>query len=304
MGPGPGGDGGRAEGRAAVTDLRSVLTLFFDLFDREIVALILALPRVYAFLSSSGLLAGTAVPRPARVAITLALAIVPAGINLAYVDQFDRQPATLAIFTAKETALGFVLGYMVGWLFWAVQAAGALIDNQRGSSMASTVDPLQGHETSLLGIAFSQVFITYVFITGGALPIIGLLYRSFVIWPAPRGLPVITDEFAKLALGVMDEAVRFVVVTAGPIVAIMFLAEFALAMVSRFAPQIQVFILAMPIKSALAMFVLVFYFSSLLPYAASQEALFGRYVHRLYTMMSDVGGYPPPPPLSSPGGTP
>ena len=32
----------------------------------------------------------------------------------------------------------------------------------------------------------------------------------------------------------------------------MFLAEFALAMISRFAPQIQVFILAMPIKSALA----------------------------------------------------
>ena len=38
----------------------------------------------------------------------------------------------------------------------------------------------------------------------------------------------------------------------------MFLAEFALAMVSRFAPQIQVFILAMPIKSILAIFVLIF----------------------------------------------
>lgn len=275
-----------------MSDLGEVLRAFFNLFDREIVALILSLPRCYAFLSSSGLLTASTAPRPARVAAVLALAIVPAGINLAHVDQFDRQIGTLALYTLKETALGLVLGYLVGWLFWAVQAAGALIDNQRGAAMASSIDPLQGHETSLLGIAFSQVFITYVFITGGALPIIGLLYRSFAVWPATAALPVVTEAFPQLILGVMDDAVRFALVVGGPIVAIMFLAEFALAMVSRFAPQIQVFILAMPIKSALAMFILVFYFSVLLPFAAGQASAFERYVASLYNLMLAAGHAP------------
>jgi type III secretion protein T len=47
----------------------------------------------------------------------------------------------------------------------------------------------------------------------------------------------------------------------------MFLAELGLALVSRFAPQLQVFFLAMPIKSALALLVLVLYMSTLFEYA-------------------------------------
>ena len=47
----------------------------------------------------------------------------------------------------------------------------------------------------------------------------------------------------------------------------MFLAEMGLALVSRFVPQLQVFFLAMPIKSALAFLVLVLYFSTILDYS-------------------------------------
>lgn len=275
-----------------MTDLRDTLQLFLRLFDREFTALILTLPRVYAFMASSGLLVSTAVPRPARVAVILALSVVPAGINLQHVDGFDRQLTSYATYLVKETAVGFVLGSLVGWVFWGVQSAGALIDNQRGSSMASSIDPLQGQESSTLGIAFSQVFLTYLYVAGAVLPIVGLLYRSFALWPAPSALPILTDRFPALMLGAFDHAIEFVVVMAGPVVAVMFLAEFALAMVSRFAPQIQVFVLAMPIKSGLAMFILIFYFATLLPYAAGQTSLFARYVATLDGLMRASGMRP------------
>jgi type III secretion protein T len=54
-------------------------------------------------------------------------------------------------------------------------------------------------------------------------------------------------------------------------------------MVSRFAPQIQVFILAMPIKSLLAIFMLIFYFATLLPFTVKQDSQFAAYVDRLYS---------------------
>ena len=47
----------------------------------------------------------------------------------------------------------------------------------------------------------------------------------------------------------------------------MFLAEVGLALVSRFVPSLQVFFLAMPIKSALAFLVLVMYTQTLFTYA-------------------------------------
>lgn len=273
-----------------MNELGKVISLYYGLFDRPIIALLLTLPRLYAFLSTSQLLASTAVPRLARVAAVLMLAVIAVPINLAHVDAFDRTIPSFAIFFAKEYAIGFVLGYVVGWIFWAVQSAGALIDNQRGAAIAASIDPLQGHETSPLGILFSQAFLTYVFISGAALPILGLIYQSYTLWPATLGMPVITDQFPALVLNVADTAMRIVVIIAAPIVGIMFLAEFALAMVSRFAPQVQVFILAMPIKSLLAILILVFFFWRLLPYATDQLGLFDPFMQRFYEMMRFVSG--------------
>jgi type III secretion protein T len=152
-----------------------------------------------------------------------------------------------------------------------VQAAGTLIDNQRGAAIASSIDPLQGHEAAPLGLLFSQAFITYFFSIGGFLIITMLLYRSYVIWPITEMIPIGTPEFPRLILGVLDLGMKLAFILAAPIIAIMFIAEFALAMVSRFAPQVQVFILAMPIKSALAMIVLLFYMPLMFSFAIDQH---------------------------------
>lgn len=287
-----------------MNDVREVLLLYYNMFDREVTALLLTLPRIYAFMATSQLLAPTAVPRLARTAAILTLAIVAVPINLVHVDSFDRTLPSYALYFLKEYAIGFVLGYIVGWVFWAVQSAGAFIDNQRGAAIAASIDPLQGHETSPIGILFGQAFLTYIFITGAILPILGLLYQSFVLWPATNGVPILAQAFPQLVLQIADNAMRIVVIIAGPIVAVMFLAEFALAMVSRFAPQVQVFILAMPIKSALAIFILIFYFSRLLPYAADQLSVFEPYMLRFYDVMRFSQDLPLPSPLPSPGGAP
>lgn len=273
-----------------MSNIQEIIKLFLGLYDREVMAMLLTLPRIYAFMATSQLIAQTAVPRMARTAIILTLAMVAAPINYAHIGSFDRTIPSYALFFIKETAIGFILGYIVGWVFWAVQSAGALIDNQRGAAIAASIDPLQGHETSPLGILFSQAFVTYVFSSGAVLPIFGLLYHSFALWPATNGIPILTDEFPELALAIADQAMRIVIVIAGPIVAIMFLAEFALAIVSRFAPQVQVFILAMPIKSALAIFILIFYFSRLLPYATDQLQVFEPYMNRFYEVMRFSSG--------------
>ena len=56
-------------------------------------------------------------------------------------------------------------------------------------------------------------------------------------------------------LEMFDRLMRMVIVLSAPLIVAMFLAEFALALVSRFAPQLQVFFLAMPIKSGVNRFV-------------------------------------------------
>ena len=209
-------------------------------------------------------------------------------VNLANADTIDRTLGTVAYFFAKEFAIGFVFGYMIGWIFWMITAVGDLIDNQRGAAIAASIDPLQGTETSPLGNLFSQAFVTYFFSIGGMLIILQVLYTSYNLWPVTEALPILSSEFPALILRIFDHAMRMMFVLAAPVVAIMFLSEFALAMVSRFAPQIQVFILAMPIKSGVAIAILVFYSSLLFPYAADQRSFFETWTDTLYDIL-EVG---------------
>ncbi|QOZ76313.1 EscT/YscT/HrcT family type III secretion system export apparatus protein [Bradyrhizobium sp. CCBAU 53351] len=257
----------------------------FRLYTDYFLALLLSLPRLYAFLSASQLLNSAAVPMMPRTATILSLALIAAPINLDYAMSFDHSAAALALYFAKEYAVGFLAGYVVGWMFWAIQAAGGLIDSQRGAAVASAIDPLQGEETSLLGTLLSQAFLTYVLSTGAFLLVLGVVFKSYAIWPATKAIPIASDLFPGMALGLVDVAMRMAFVTAAPVLAVMFLAEFALAIVSRFSPQVQVFVLAMPIKSVLAILVLVFYAPTLMPFVERQFASFERNVGQMYGLL-------------------
>lgn len=266
------------------TVLPSVLAIFREL-EGYMLAFLLALPRAYAFVSASQLLAPTAVPRLARNVSILVITLPITPLMLPFTDLFVGEVGLFIAFFAKEFVLGFLMGYLVFWLFWAVQAAGTLIDNQRGAAIASSIDPMQGHEAAPLGLLFSQAFITYFFSVGGFLMITMLLYRSYVVWPIIEMIPISIAAFPELILAVLDTGMRMAFILAAPIVAIMFLAEFALAMVSRFAPQVQVFILAMPIKSALAILVLIFYIPLMMTFSVEQSSGITMFFDEFYELM-------------------
>lgn len=240
------------------------------LFDTEIIALLMSLTRIYAFFTGSQLLNSNIISGMPRNVVVIALAMLVAPLQLEQAAAIDKAAFTLALHVFKEAAIGFLLGHVVGWIFWVVTAAGALIDNQRGSNMGSSVDPVQGEESTELGNLFAQAFMTYVMVSGAFLPLLGLLYQSYALWPAGRAFPVPGPDFPRQMLLLLDHAMQAAITLAAPLVALMFAVEFAMAMVARFAPQIQVFVLAMPVKSGLALLVLNLYFSAMLPFASGQ----------------------------------
>ena len=268
----------------------SAPVLLFEAFGGLLIALVVTLPRMAAFLSSSQLLTSSSAPRLARMGVVLILALAAAPIQMAHVDAIPREPFAFAALFAKEWLVGFLLGYGVGWLFWSIQAAGGLIDNQRGAAIAASIDPLQGHESSPLGNLFSQGFITYFFASGGFLMLTGLFMQSYVLWPVTNAIPLPSPDLPRTALAILDHGMRLALVLAAPVLVVMFLSEFALALVSRFAPQVQVFILAMPIKSGLAIFMLIFYFHTLFDVTIREAGWIEGYFTDFYTILTPAPG--------------
>ena len=171
------------------------------------------------------------------------------------------------LIVAKEAFVGMTMGFIVALPFWIFEAAGFVIDNQRGASLGSTLNPGTGNESSPMGILFNQAFMVFFMISGGWFLLVTLIVNSFQVWSIWTWWPALRPSSAPLMLDLLDTLMRMTLLYAAPAVVAMFLAEVGLALVSRFAPQLQVFFLAMPIKSALALLVLILYMKVLFGYA-------------------------------------
>jgi type III secretion protein T len=203
-----------------------------------------------------------ALPTSVRASITAGLAICLLPVvgmgNMLALAQLEAMP--LAALLAKEVALGFGLGLVGSAGFWAVRAAGSIIENQAGLSAATTIDPLAGEEDSLIGGFLVQVLSIIFLASGGFLVLLGALYESFSVWPvmdlAPRIDPMIWLNAGVQVIRWMSEMALRV---AAPFVLLMLMVEVGMGFLGRYAPQFNVFFLALPVKAAVLLVLLFVY---------------------------------------------
>jgi type III secretion protein T len=177
---------------------------------------------------------------------------------------------------AKEVVLGILLGFLASKVFWLAMSVGFFIDNQRGASMAAIDDAATGEQTSPFGLFLEQTM-TVLFYSGGGLTLfLGAIFESYVVWPIATFYPTFTDMFPGFVLGMADDLMRLVVVYSAPVIIAVFIAEFGLGLMNRFAPQLNVFVLAMPVKSLVAMIVLVVYLPFLLRHLGADFRMMSR----------------------------
>ncbi len=164
-----------------------------------------------------------------------------------------------ALAAAREAFLGFMIGFFAAVPFWIAENVGNLIDNQRGATMGEVFSPLSGAQVSTTGIFFSQIVSTLFFVGGAVFLLLGALYKSYAIWPVFADFPSPASDAPLQTLATVDSMIRSTVVISAPVIIIMFLATLGLGLVNRTAPQLNVFFLSMPIKSALGVAMLVIY---------------------------------------------
>ncbi len=222
----------------------------------------LAMPRLVGAMTAlsflgSGVLGGAL----ARNGIAAALALPLYPVVLAQIDAAGLTGLTFAAAAAKEFLLGLVIGMVVMVVFWCVQAVGNLIDNQRGATMASSMDPFVGEQSSPFGLFLTQSMVAVFFLTGLFEVFLAGIYRSYAMWPATSFWPALDRGVVDFFVAQFVLVSEMAVLVGGPVVVAMFLAELGLGFVSRFAPQLNVFFLSMPVKSGIACLMVLLFWS-------------------------------------------
>lgn len=229
-------------------------------YHRFIIAWALASVRMAAAFLVCPALSDSMIPGTARRVVVLSFGLLVTPLVLRVLPPVEQLSAgQLLPFVLKETMIGFFLGFFAAIPFWVAENVGNLIDNQRGATMGEVYSPLSGAQVSTLGIFFTQIVSTLFFVSEAVLLLLAAVYHSYSVWPVFASWPTFSPDAPLQMLGTLDGMLRLTVVISAPIVILMFLATVGLGFVNRTAPQLNVFFLSMPIKSALGIAMLVIY---------------------------------------------
>ena len=228
-------------------------------FHRYILAAVLAMARIGGAFAVCPALSESMIPGVARRAAVLGMAILAVPAVMGGMPPGEPNWWLFSLVAAKEAVIGFLIGFFAAVPFWVAENVGNLIDNQRGATMGEVYSPLSGAQVSSTGIFFTQIISTLFFVGGAVFILLGALYRSYAIWPVFTEGVRFDAATPLVILGSADAMLETTVIIAAPIVILMFLATVGLGLVNRIAPQLNVFFLSMPVKSALGVAMLVIY---------------------------------------------
>jgi flagellar biosynthetic protein FliR len=210
--------------------------------------------RISGFVAAAPIASETTIPSRVKIVLTLALAVLLAPLA--------PVPANLSIFSGvgvltavQEILIGVAIGMVMELAFEALTFAGQTISMTMGLGFATLVDPQRGANVPVLGQLFMIMGILTYLAINGHLVLLGALANSFQTLPI--GGSNIDKDFL-LAVAVWGARIfETGLLVALPAVIALVIVNLALGVVTRAAPQLNLFGIGFTITLMCGFFVLL-----------------------------------------------
>jgi flagellar biosynthetic protein FliR len=220
--------------------------------DAWLTALLFPLTRILAMIASSPVLGNRQIPARVKVGLSvlLTLIVAPTLTNLPQLAVGSPQGLLTLI---QQIIIGVAMGFTMRLIFTAVEMAGELTGLQMGLGFASFYDPLNASYTPIIA-QWMGILATLLFLAlNGHLYMISALVESFQTLPvggmmSPKGF------YGVASWGGM--IFTYAIQISLPILAALLITNIALGILTRAAPQLNLFAVGFPITLAVGFFVL------------------------------------------------
>lgn len=248
--------------------------------------LLLVFARISAFFVSAPFFSYRNIPIMNKIIISAALAFFASfTIELSSELVID---GTYFLLILKEVMIGVGIGLIAMLIFYAVQVAGGFIDFQMGFAIANVVDPQTGAQTPLLGQFFYVFALLFLLSVDGHLILLDGIFNSYLIVPVDQlFLPFSDGMTAKYVAESFMKMFIIAFQMAIPVVGSLFLVDIALGFIARTVPQVNVFVVGLPLKIFVSFLVLLVSFSVLFSIV---NYLFNEMFTVMRTLMRLAGG--------------
>lgn len=211
----------------------------------------LPLFRVGALLTSMPIIGTQLVPTRIRLYLSLAITLVVAPM-LPPMPQVDALSLRSLLLIGEQLLIGIMLGFALQLFFHLFIITGQLLATQMGLGFASMVDPSNGVSVPVLG-QFLNMLSTLLFLgMNGHLVVLDILAESFVTLPVGGGLSNV--HYWEIA-GRLGWVLGAGLLLALPAITALLVVNLAFGLMTRAAPQLNIFSIGFPMTLVLGLLI-------------------------------------------------
>jgi len=217
-------------------------------------AFIWPLSRILALIASAPILGNPSIPVKVKLGLAVMITILVLPLVEKSLPQIDPTSGIGLVILLQQVLIGVAIGFVMRVVFVAVEMAGELIGLQMGLGFAVFFDPQNSGQIDIIG-RFLGVIASLAFLAmDGHLMMIALISQSFST--VPIGSAVITDVTFTTLANWGGEIFKSGLQLSLPVLTALLITNLALGILTRVAPQLNIFAVGFPLTLAIGLFVL------------------------------------------------
>jgi len=260
--------------------------VMLQFFDRVDVYMLLVV-RLAGFFVILPVLSGANIPVTVRVLLAVSIAGCLFAANAVPTVAYDDNVVGFSFLILKEFFVGFIIAFAAYFVFSILYMAGQLIDYEIGFAMVSVLDPVTQIQVPVVGNLLYLFMCLFLVQSGGLHTFVAAIAYSYEVVPAGEAFIVGNSNLMMYVLQLFASYAAVGVKIALPIVSCMMVVTVALGLLVKAVPQMNVFVVGIPLKLLAGLIVLYV----LLPvYAAMSNEIFEL---SFRAMQNVIGGLAP-----------
>lgn len=218
----------------------------------------------------------------AGFAILMAILLVPVASQAAFPQIVSVWQ--LALFAAKELLIGVIIGLFFSLVFYAVRITGNVVGYQVGLFMANIFDPNSGSQFSLVSEIYYLLTLILFIAIDGHHAVISALADSYKLIPV--GVFNFSGGAGELLIKFSAYVFTAAIKIGAPVIITLFITEVALGVVARTVPQMNIFLVGIPLKIGVGLLVMA---TSLPVFRYMIEQTIGYLDREVLTVLYSIG---------------
>ena len=200
--------------------------------------------RVLGIFTTSPIFSSRALPVRVRIGLAMLVAF-SAQATLGNQPEISLNGAAALGTLVQQVGIGMAIGFAVRLVFAAVELAGEVIGLQMGLNFAAFFDPMSNAQSSAVSRFLGNVAALLFLAVNGHLMVLMAVVKSFDAFPVGGG---VLDAFARLRLHELGaDLFASALWIALPMIGLLLFVNLALGVISRVAPQMNIYAIGFPI---------------------------------------------------------